>query len=106
MVHAAGVGHPGGDLSAADILVAVYFRVLQIDPRNPDDPGRDRFFMSKGHCSCALYAVLAKAGFFPEDELATYAKRQSRLSGHPARGKAPGGEASTGPLGHGFPVAA
>jgi transketolase len=61
--------------------------------------------MSKGHCSCALYAVLAKAGFFPEDELATYAKRQSRLSGHPARGKAPGVEASTGPLGHGLPVA-
>jgi len=105
MVYDAGMGHPGGDLSAADILVTLYFRILRIDPRRPEAPGRDRFIMSKGHCSASFYSTLAKAGFFPEEELDTFMRPQSRLNGHPARGKVPGVEASTGPLGHGLPVA-
>jgi transketolase len=105
MVHAAGVGHPGGDLSAADILTVLYFRILRLNPRDPLDPLRDRFIMSKGHCSGVFYAVLAKAGFFPEDELTAYMQPGARLNGHPPRGKVPGVEASTGPLGHGLPVA-
>jgi transketolase len=78
--------------------------VLRINPRKPLDPGRDRFIMSKGHCSGAFYATLAFAGFFDEAELDDYMKPESRLNGHPARGKVPGVEASTGPLGHGLPV--
>jgi len=105
MVFDAGMGHPGGDLSAADILVTLYFRILQIDPSQPGDPHRDRFIMSKGHCSASFYCTLAKAGFFPEEELSTFMQPGSRLNGHPARGKTPGVEASTGPLGHGLPVA-
>ncbi len=104
MVFDAGVGHPGGDFSAADILAAMYFRVLRIDPRAPLDPERDRFIMSKGHCSGAFYTALAFAGFFDAAELDSYMKPGSRLNGHPARGKVPGVEASTGPLGHGLPV--
>ncbi len=105
MVVDAGMGHPGGDLSVADILVTLYFRVLRIDPKQPEAPDRDRFIMSKGHCSGSFYCTLAKAGFFPEAELSTYMQAESRLNGHPARGKVPGVEASTGPLGHGLPVA-
>ena len=106
MVHRAGMGHPGGDLSAADILATLYFGVLRIDPHRPDDPMRDRFIMSKGHCSAALYATLAKRGFFPEEELAEFMGPLSRLSGHPNRTELPGVEANTGPLGHGLPIAA
>ncbi|MGO9255181.1 MAG: transketolase [Bryobacteraceae bacterium] len=105
MVHRAGLGHPGGDLSAADILVTLYFGVLRIDPRQPEDPLRDRFIMSKGHCSASLYATLAMRGFFPEEELAEYMGPLSRLSGHPNRTELPGVEANTGPLGHGLPIA-
>jgi transketolase len=105
MVHRAGLGHPGGDLSAADILVTLYFGVLRVDPRQPGDPLRDRFIMSKGHCSAALYSTLAMRGFFPEEELAEYMGPLSRLSGHPNRTELPGVEANTGPLGHGLPVA-
>jgi len=105
MTYDAGMGHPGGDLSVADLLVTLYFRVLRIDPRQPTAPDRDRFIMSKGHCSGSFYSCLAKAGFFPEEELSTYMQPESRLNGHPARGKLPGVEASTGPLGHGLPVA-
>lgn len=105
MIVAAGQGHPGGDLSAADILAALYFDVLQIDPAAPTAPDRDRFVMSKGHCTGAFYAVLAGAGFFPESELATYLKPMSRLNGHPSRTYLPGVETNTGPLGHGLPVA-
>ncbi|MGD0777311.1 MAG: transketolase [Candidatus Solibacter sp.] len=106
MVHRAGAGHPGGDLSSADILAALYFDVLRIDPGRPGDPLRDRFILSKGHCSAALYATLAMAGFFPQDELASFMQPGSRLSGHPHRAELPGIEASTGPLGHGLPIAA
>src|SRR3954469_20471198 len=105
MVHAAKMGHPGGDLSAADILATLYFRILGVDPRNPTDPMRDRFVLSKGHASAALYATLAEAGFFPRDWLSTYMQPLSLLNGHPDRNKVPGVEANTGPLGHGLPIA-
>jgi transketolase len=104
MVHRSRLGHPGGDLSAADILAVLFSRVLQVDPTHPLAPGRDRFVMSKGHCSAALYATMAEAGFFPRDELASYMGPLSRLNGHPDRNKLPGVEANTGPLGHGLPV--
>jgi transketolase len=105
MVHAAGMGHPGGDLSAADILAALFFHVLNVNPANPADPARDRFILSKGHASAVLYATLSEAGFFPADWLATYMKPLSPLNGHPDRNKVPGVEANTGPLGHGLPIA-
>ncbi len=105
MIVKAGQGHPGGDLSATDVLAALYFDVLRIDPADPRAPGRDRFVMSKGHCTGALYSALAGRGFFPEDELDTYLAPESRLNGHPNRVYLPGVETNTGPLGHGFPVA-
>ena len=104
MVHAAGVGHPGGDLSAADILAVLYFRVLRVNASDPRWEDRDRFIMSKGHCSASLYSVLAEAGFFPREWLARYMKPLSPLSGHPDRNKVPGVEANTGALGHGLPI--
>lgn len=104
MVRAARLGHPGGDLSSADILSALYGVILQVDPRNPAAPDRDRFIMSKGHCSAALYATLAETGFFPREVLREYMQPLSILSGHPDRNKVPGVEANTGPLGHGLPI--
>jgi transketolase len=105
MAHAAGLGHPGGDLSCADILAALYFGVLRVDPRDPRRPDRDRFVLSKGHASGALYATLAEAGFIPVAMLAQHMKPLSMLNGHPDRNKIPGVEANTGPLGHGLPIA-
>jgi transketolase len=105
MVYEAQLGHPGGDFSAADILATLYFGVLRFDPKTPNDPRRDRFVMSKGHCTGAFYAVLAGAGYFPEETLSTYVQPQSRLNGHPNRNYLPGVETNTGPLGHGLPVA-
>lgn len=105
MVYAAKLGHIGGDFSATDILVTLYFSVLRVDPQRPDDPERDRFILSKGHCAGALYTTLAHAGFFPLDELATFAQPLSRLNGHPNCTKVAGVETNTGPLGHGLPVA-
>ena len=105
MVHASKMGHPGGDLSAADILAALYFRVLSVNPANPSDPARDRFILSKGHASAVLYATLAERGFFPAEWLTTYMQPLSALNGHPDRTKVPGVEANTGPLGHGLPIA-
>jgi transketolase len=105
MVHAARMGHPGGDLSCADILATLFFHTLHVDPANPRDPLRDRFILSKGHASAALYATLAEAGFFPRDLLATYMQPLSPLNGHPDRNHVPGVEANTGPLGHGLPIA-
>jgi transketolase len=104
MIVDAGQGHPGGDLSASDIVACLYFDILRIDSANPDAPDRDRFILSKGHCTGALYTALAWAGFFPEAELDTYLKPESRLNGHPNRVYLPGVETNTGPLGHGFPV--
>ena len=105
MIYEAGQGHPGGDLSATDIVAALYFGVMRIDATQPTAPGRDRFVMSKGHCTGALYTALAGAGFFPEAELSTYLQPNSRLNGHPNRTYLPGVETNTGPLGHGLPVA-
>jgi len=105
MVVDAGNGHIGGDLSATDILATLYFGVLRVDPARPDDPERDRFILSKGHCAGALYTTLAHRGFIPLDELRTFMAPLSRLNGHPDRNKVPGVEANTGPLGHGLPIA-
>jgi transketolase len=104
MVHRARLGHPGGDLSAADILAVLFFNVLRIDPAQPHAPTRDRFIMSKGHCSAVLYATMAEAGFLSRDALSTYMAPLSSLNGHPDRNKVPGVEANTGPLGHGLPI--
>jgi len=104
MVHRARLGHPGGDLSAADILAVLFGDVLRVDAANPRDPGRDRFILSKGHCSAALYAALAEAGFLRRDALRSFAGPLSPLNGHPDRTKVPGVEANTGPLGHGLPI--
>ncbi len=105
MVHAARLGHPGGDLSCADILATLYFHALRYDPARPGLPTRDRFILSKGHASAALYATLAEAGFIPRDDLDSYMRPLSLLNGHPDRNKVPGVEANTGPLGHGLPIA-
>jgi transketolase len=104
MVYEAQLGHPGGDFSAADILAALYFGVLRYDATQPTSPDRDRFVMSKGHCTGAFYAVLAKAGYFPEADLSTYMQPLSKLNGHPNRNYLAGVETNTGPLGHGLPV--
>jgi transketolase len=104
-VYEAGAGHIGGEMSAIDILTALYFRVLRIWPNEPRRPDRDRFVLSKGHVALALYVTLAKRGFFPEEEIATFLKPHSRLNGHPNCNKVPGVETNTGPLGHGLPVA-
>ena len=104
IVHAAGLGHIGGDLSAADILATLYLGVLRVDPDHPDDPERDRYIQSKGHASGVLYTTLAAAGFIPGEMLDTYMADGSPLNGHPDRNKVPGVETNTGPLGHGLPV--
>src|SRR3954465_8438744 len=105
MVHRAGLGHIGGDLSVTDILVTLFGAVLDVDPADPARADRDRFILSKGHCAGALYATLAHCGFFPREELSTFMAPLSALNGHPNRTKVPGVETNTGPLGHGFPVA-
>jgi transketolase len=105
MIDRAQLGHIGGDLSVTDILVTLFGAVLSVDPQNPAAPGRDRFVLSKGHCAGALYATLARCGFFPAAELETFMAPLSFLNGHPDRKKVPGVETYTGPLGHGFPVA-
>lgn len=105
MVFGVKLGHLGGDFSAADILATLYFGVMTYDPARPDWPDRDRFVMSKGHATGALYTALCAAGYFPEDWLETYMRPDSRLNGHPNRRYLPGVETNTGPLGHGFPVA-
>ena len=104
-VFEAGAGHIGGEMSAIDILTALYFRVLRISPDAPKRPDRDRFVLSKGHVALALYVTLAKRGFIPEEEISTFLKPHSRLNGHPNCNKVPGVETNTGPLGHGLPVA-
>lgn len=97
-------GHPGGSLSAADIITALFFYKMHYDPKNPKWPERDRFILSKGHAAPALYAALALAGFFPEEELLTLRKPGSRLQGHPSV-STPGIEICTGSLGQGLSVA-
>ena len=105
MITEAGSGHPGGSLSAIDALVCLYFGGnLRYKPDEPGWPERDRFVLSKGHCSPALYSVLARAGFFPHDWLKTFRKFESRLQGHVDRIRVPGVEASTGSLGQGLSI--
>lgn len=107
MIAEAGSGHPGGSLSSADILTALYFGgVLEHDPARPDWDERDRFILAKGHAAPALYAVLAQAGYFPREELLTLRKLGTRLQGHPDSNLVPGVEVSTGSLGQGLSVAA
>ena len=103
IIHNASGGHTGGSLSSVDILVALYFSVLRIDPRDPENSSRDRFILSKGHSVESYYAVLARKGFFPDSLLNTYGKYNSMLSGHPTR-KVPGVELNSGALGHGLSV--
>ncbi len=104
-VHSAKAGHPGGSLSVADTLTYRYMHRLNVDPKNPDMPDRDRLVLSKGHTAPALYAVLAERGFFPAEELKTLRKIGSRLQGHPSMGKLPGIDMSTGSLGQGISTA-
>jgi transketolase len=104
MIHAAGSGHPGGSLSAAELVTALIFHHLNIDPENPQMSERDRFLLSKGHAAPVLYAALARRGFFAVEELKTFRRLDSRLQGHPDRLKTPGVEMTSGVLGHGVPV--
>lgn len=105
MTSEAGSGHPGGSLSSADLMAVLYFRVMNHRPSDPSWDGRDRFILSKGHVAPILYASLAESGYFPVDELMTLRKINSRLQGHPVRGKVPGVEMSTGSLGQGLSMA-
>ncbi|MCA9366316.1 transketolase [Candidatus Kaiserbacteria bacterium] len=102
MLIAAGSGHTAGPLGMADIFALLYFRVLKHDAKNPDWEERDRFILSNGHICPGLYATLAHAGYFPEEELLTLRKFGSRLQGHPHKGTLPGIESSSGPLGSGL----
>jgi transketolase len=102
MIATAGSGHPGGSLSAADIVTALYFKVMRHDPKNPQWPDRDRFVLSKGHAAPILYAALAECGYFPVEELSTLRKLGSRLQGHTDRTLTPGVEMSVGSLGQGL----
>jgi transketolase len=104
-VHKAGEGHIPSAFSVLDIIWVLYDSILKIDPKKPKSKNRDYFILSKGHASLALYAVLAKKGFFPESELKKYCEFTSKLGGHPDRNKIPGVEVSTGSLGHGLPMA-
>lgn len=105
MVHNAKSGHPGGSLSCTDILTVLYFNIMRIDENNLHDKSRDRFILSKGHASPALYAVLAEKGFIREEELMTFRLIDSRLQGHPNMNDCPGVDMSTGSLGQGLSVA-
>jgi transketolase len=104
MINLAQVGHPGGSLSAVDLLVALYFHIMRIDPLNPNWEERDRFILSKGHAASALYATLALKGFFALTDLETFGKINSKLQVHPDMRKVPGVEASTGALGQGLSI--
>jgi len=105
MVRAAGLGHIGGEFSVIDILVTLYLAAMNVSPDQLGDPDRDRFILSKGHAAAALYTTLAMAGFLPPEQLGTFMQPLSQLNGHPARTKIAAVEASTGPLGHGLPIA-
>lgn len=104
MVYRRQAGHLGGSYSAAEILAALYFHHLKINPENPTWPERDRFLLSKGHAAAALYSALARRGFMPQEELKTWGQLGARLQGHPDRIKIPGVEMSSGFLGHGLSI--
>lgn len=105
-VHSAKAGHPGGSLSAADIFTYLYFEGMHIDPKNPKDPDRDRFVLSKGHTAPGLYSALANRGYFPVEDLLTLRHTGSYLQGHPDMKHIPGVDMSSGSLGQGVSVAA
>ena len=104
-VHSAKAGHPGGSLSAADIMTYLYFEEMNIDPADPKKEDRDRFVLSKGHVAPALYSTLANRGYFPVEELTTLRKLGSRLQGHPCMQETPGVDMSSGSLGQGLSAA-
>ena len=104
-VHSAKAGHPGGSLSAADIYTYLYFEEMNVDPKNPDAPDRDRFVLSKGHTAPGYYAALAHRGFFPVDDLVTFRHLGSYLQGHPCMQHVPGADMSSGSLGQGVSAA-
>ena len=104
-VHDAASGHPGGSLSAMDILTTLYFHFMKVDPKAPNDPDRDRFVLSKGHCTPALYSILALRGYFPVEELALFRSIRGHFSGHPDMNHVPGVDMSTGSLGQGLSAA-
>jgi transketolase len=106
MVYGAQSGHPGGSLSAAEIMAALFFHKMRLDPKNPNWEGRDRFILSKGHAAPVLYAALAERGYFPREALKTLRQLDSRLQGHPDRLKTPGVEMTSGALGHGISIGA
>lgn len=105
-VHAAKAGHPGGSLSAADLFTYLYFEEMNVDPKNPQDPDRDRFVLSKGHTAPGLYATLAHKGYFPVEDLLTLRHIGSHLQGHPCMQHTPGLDMSSGSLGQGISAAA
>jgi len=105
MTHRAGSSHAGSSLSMAELLAVLYGGALRVDPDRPDDPGRDRLILSKGHACAGLYAALAERGFFPVDWLESFYVDGARLAGHATAGDIPGIEVSTGSLGHGLPIA-
>jgi len=102
MVHRANSGHVGGSLGATDVLVALYYHLMNHRPNQPDWPDRDRFVLSKGHCTPVIYAILADCGYFPKEDLKTFRRPGSHLQGHPYQPKTPGIEANTGTLGLGI----
>ena len=106
MIYKRQSGHPGGALSAAEIIAVLFFHKLQLDPQHPGWEERDRFFLSKGHASAVLYAAMARRGFFPAEDLEQWGELDCHLQGHPDRVKTPGIEMSAGPLGHGIAVGA
>ncbi len=104
MIYNRQAGHPGGCLSAADIVAALYFRILRIDPQKPDWEDRDRFILSKGHASALLYSALARRGYFPQSDLQHWGELGCHLQGHPDRLKTPGVDMTSGILGHGIAI--
>lgn len=105
MLYLAGSGHPGGSLSCLEILMALYYHVMKLDPQNPSWEERDRFVLSKGHACPAQYAILADLGYFPREELWTLRKFGSHLQGHPDMRKTPGVDMNSGSLGQGLSIA-
>ena len=106
MIYRRGAGHPGGSLSAAEIMAALFFHKIRLDPQRPDWPERDRFILSKGHASAILYAALARRGFFPMEDLKRWGELDCHLQGHPDRLKTSGVEMTSGILGHGIAIGA
>ena len=104
-VYSAGAGHPGGSMSIADILTYLYMEEMNVNPNNSKSPDRDRFVLSKGHCSPALYGVLAECGFIPKEDIKTFRHIDSYLQGHPEMNKVSGVDMSTGSLGQGISAA-